>query len=662
MIFGMTAFAGWGQSLWFRESRHRRVIGCRRRERTRTLRSAFDVLEARLTPTTLLVVNALDGPGNGPSGSLRNAIARAEQSGATNDLIVITPQVRGTIALNAGELVIDTSLSIVNRSGHPIEIRQTSSGDRVFHVTSDPLATVVNIGAANSRNTITIDGGSISTGNGGGILLENPASVLTLSSVRLVGNSAGLASSSNLAQNGGGIYASGRVVLVQSTVGTAAAPNQTSGDGGGIWAGAGVVLTASNVNGDQAGTDGGGLFVSSGDTVVSRSRVDGNGALNVGGISEVKGNLQVVAGSEVNGNSSTAVLDVSAGNFGGGGISEGVGDVFVSRSHVSFNHSVGMYSSGIVVGLGSVTVTSGSRIDWNSNNGPGGGIAANFGGIVTVSGGSQVDHNTGSGNGGGIVNFAGPLGGVRILGGSEVRHNILTNHESLGQAVGVFLEVLASSLNLDFTTATGGSNAAAVTADIARLEQNVQATVAPGGSFDPSGFVVSGGGIGTLLGASITVSGGSHVDDNLAGLRVSGGNPNSIGIGGGIFSGLGSVTVRGSTISGNTSLGSGGGIWNQGALTIAGSTISNDTAAQSLGGGLYNTPDGTASILRSTLRGNRAGLGGGAYNLGTLGLINSTVTRNQATFQGGGITNRGRLTLIHTPVVANTPDNIASPA
>ena len=208
--------------------------------------------------------------------------------------------------------------------------------------------------------------------------------------------------------------------------------------------------------------------------------------------------------------------------------------MFVSRSQVSYNHSIGMYSSGIVVGLGSVTVTSGSRVNWNSNNGPGGGIAANFGGIVTVSGGSQVDHNTGSGNGGGIVNFAGPMGGVRILGGSEVSHNTLTNYVSLGQAVGVFLELLAGTLGVDFTSATGGTSPAALTADIAQLEQEVASAASQGGSLnDPSGFVVSGGGIGTLLGPSITVTGGSHVDGNLSGVRVSAGNPNSIGIGGG---------------------------------------------------------------------------------------------------------------------------------
>lgn len=486
MTSRMAAFVTWRRALRFGESHCGGITLSRLRARSRAWKSAFEALEGRITPTTFLVVNALDGPGAGPSGSLRNAISLADQSGDPNDIVVITPKVKGSITLNSGELTIDTRLRLVNRSGGPIAIRQHTPGQSVFDVTSDSLATRVNIGAAAGRETITIVGGNVSTGNGGGILVENPVNVLTLTHVRLVGNSAGLASSAATAQNGGGIYSSGRVVLVQTTVGTAAMPNQTSGDGGGIWAGAGLSMTASTVSGNRAGTDGAGLYVSGGDAViasrssvsgntaqngtagglyvtdgntnVSRSRVDDDLALNAGGINEVKGDVQVVDGSEVNRNSSTSPLNVSNGDFGGGGIVEGVGNVYVSRSQVSGNHSIGMYSSGIVVGLGSVTVTSGSRVNRNTNNGPGGGIAANFGGIVTVSGGSQVDHNTGSGNGGGIVNFAGPRGGVRVTGGSDVSDNTLTNHESLGQAVGVFLELLADTLGVNFTPATGGTS------------------------------------------------------------------------------------------------------------------------------------------------------------------------------------------------------------
>ena len=177
-----------------------------------------------------------------------------------------------------------------------------------------------------------------------------------------------------------------------------------------------------------------------------------------------------------------------------------------------------------------------------------------------------------------------------------------------------------------------------MTAEIARIEQEVSATAPTGGSLtSPTGFVVSGGGIGTLLGASITVSGGSHVDGNLSGVQVPAGNPQ-------VHRDRRRPLLRprpdhrgASTVSGNTSLGGGGGIWNRGSLTAFRGAIAGNTAAQSPGGGLYNSAGGTASILRSIIRANRASL-------------------------GGGIANKGHLTLARTHIVANTPDNIASPA
>ncbi|MGE3820215.1 MAG: hypothetical protein AB7I30_12415, partial [Isosphaeraceae bacterium] len=628
---------------------------------------AVETLEGRIAPATFHVLNALDGPGDGPSGSLRHAIALADQSSDPVDTVVIAPSVRGAIALNFGALTIGTSLNLLNRSGGPIEIRQETPGARIFQIGSSPLAALVNIGAATSREVVTLTGGNASSGDGGAILAENPDGLLTLTHVRIVGNAAGLASASSESQNGGGIYAAGRVALNHSVV----TANQTSGDGGGVWAGAGVVLTASTVDGNQAGSDGGGLyvaagnaalargssvsgnhaphgtagglFVASGDTSVSASRINENHARNVGGINAAKGNVRVVDASEVNRNASTATLNVSLGDFGGGGIAVGAGDVFVSHSQVSENQSVGMYSSGIVVGLGSVTVTAGSRINGNRNNGPGGGIAANFGGTVTVNGGSQVNHNTGSGLGGGIVNFAGRHGGVRILDGGQVNHNTVTNYESLGQAVAVFLEVLAGALGLDFTTATGGTSPAALAAEITRLEQEVASSAEGGGSLtDPPGFVVAGGGIGTLLGASITIAGGGQVIGNLAGAQVSGGNPNSIGVGGGLFAATGPTHVRHGAVIGNTALGGGGGgLWNGGSLTVVGSVIARNTAVRSTGGGLHNASGASATLRRGTIRDNRASSGGGAYNLGTLNLVKSQVVRNVATIRGGGITNRG---------------------
>ena len=55
--------------------------------------------------------------------------------------------------------------------------------------------------------------------------------------------------------------------------------------------------------------------------------------------------------------------------------------------------------------------------------------------------------------------------------------------------------------------------------------------------------------------------------------------------GGGIYNYKGSITITGSTISGNTASGSGGGIYNQGgSITITGSTISGNSSYYNGGG------------------------------------------------------------------------------
>jgi hypothetical protein len=654
----------------------------------------MEVLEDRLVLTTFLVMNALDGPGNGPVGSLRNVIAQAEASGDRMDRIVVTPRVKGPIALTAGEIPIVTSLSIENRAGRAVEIRQTTPGARVFHVTNDPRTSQISIGGASGASPLIIDGGNLNSGNGGGILVDNPASTMSLTHVKVLGNSAGSATTSDRSRSGGGIYTSGRLVLDHSTVGTTAAPNQTSGLGGGIWAGNGLTTRATTIQGNRAGVEGGGVYVAaggatladrssivdnqalnvgasaggisvkSGDLTVSRSRVNRNQGFNIGGINEGAGAVRVVGRSQVDDNSSTSTVMPQNGDFGGGGIAVKTGSVFLSRSEVSFNHSVGMYSAGIVILKGSVTLDAGSRVNWNRNNGPGGGIAANFGGTVTVTGRSQVDHNTGAAMGGGIVNFGGPSQAVVISGRSEVEDNTLTNGESVGEALVAFLEYIASIINGDYTTLTGG-----ISPDLARaLIHQAEQEIATAHGLDPSsvapGFVVAGGGIGTLQGAPVMVTGGSAVGGNFSGSRVAGGNPNSVGVGGAIATLLSPITVDRSTAVGNSSSEDGGGLWTLRGATIMQSTVAGNTGMGetlgSLGGGLFVGSKGTATVSGSILKNNRSEFGGGIDNLGSLSLQGSLVTRNHATVRGGGIANRGQLTISRSRVIANTPDDIAS--
>jgi len=657
----------------------------------------MEVLEDRIALSTFLVVNSFDG---GP-GSLRDAIARANQSGGTNR-VIITSKVDQPIVLTNGEIKIATRLAIENRSGRPVEIRQTTSGFRVFEIlASAHSVTVDGMGAP-----ITITGGSISGANGGGILVDGITN-LTLTSVVLTGN--------NVAQGGGGgIYAAkGIITLVGSSVTDNHAPD---GSGGGISLAVGrvVVRDGSHVNYNSARNIGG-IRVDRGprhaiDTMypVPRPRRDA---------------VRVLSDSSVSFNRSTATVDLNKKDFGGGGIAvESAGSVLVSDSQVNDNQTVGMYSGGILVTLGNVRVTDHSQVDRNTNNGPGGGIAANFLGTVTVTGDSQVDYNTGAAMGGGIVSFGTPLQKVVISGGSEVSNNILTNAQSIGETLFIFLDYLAGRLNISYHTLTG-----LTIQESEALTRKVEAEIAIAHGVDPSqfppGLVLAGGGIGTLQGARVEIRGGSSVDGNYSGFRLPNSvvkgipNANSVGIGGGVATFLSRIDVDRSTVANNTSSEDGGGLWNVRQVSIRGSEITGNTARGmtlgSLGGGLFLGPTSVGSLIsNSTFSMNasagligppnqlpKGGFGGGADNQGNLtiqgrslfskntatqdggGLMNNaptmsgqmnpmitarlrllgtTVTQNIAGNRGGGIFNGGVLKQKVSEVVRNTPDNIAT--
>ncbi len=136
------------------------------------------------------------------------------------------------------------------------------------------------------------------------------------------------------------------------------------------------------------------------------------------------------------------------------------------------------------------------------------------------------------------------------------------------------------------------------------------------------------------------------------------------------------LTVRNSTFEGNDAA-SGGGIFmypgSFGSLTH--STFSENHADFG-GGGIGNF--GTLTVDHSTLSGNNtAGQGGGILNAGPLAVAHSTITQNSAGIAGGGIYTcvegqvdpthtipfgfepcHGTLTLTHTSVTENTPDDI----
>ena len=131
-------------------------------------------------------------------------------------------------------------------------------------------------------------------------------------------------------------------------------------------------------------------------------------------------------------------------------------------------------------------------------------------------------------------------------------------------------------------------------------------------------------------------------DLTLQSVTLSGGS--SSGRGGGVFN-YGRLRIKESTISGNTA-NVGGGTYNwYGNLTIQNSTVAGNTADQEGGG--VNNHAGTVTIENSTISGNTANVGGGLRNTAysyfggsaaTLTITNSTISGNHAN-QGGGVSN-----------------------
>ena len=146
---------------------------------------------------------------------------------------------------------------------------------------------------------------------------------------------------------------------------------------------------------------------------------------------------------------------------------------------------------------------------------------------------------------------------------------------------------------------------------------------------------------------------------------------NTCGRGGGVANrASGTLTINNSTLSGNQATAAGGdlgggGLINYGSnatVTIDSSTISNNTTSTASvnGGGLKNY-QGTMTVRNSTISGNTAQyVGGGIHvNYGTVTLTNCTITGNQANLHTGGIRQYegGTVSIKNTIISGNTAGN-----
>jgi hypothetical protein len=214
----------------------------------------------------ITVTSSADAGGICPGASctLRQAIATA----ASGDTITFAANVRGTISLTSGELLINKNLTINGPGANLLSVqRSTAAGNfRIFNIT--PNSVVVAISG------LTIANGN-SPSNGGGI---SNTGALTIANSTISGNSTG--------SSAGGIVSSGTLIVVNSTV---SGNSATGGFGGGIYNTGTAQIINSTISGNSVSESslgigsGGGIQNGGGSVSMTNSTISGNSAQFRGG-------------------------------------------------------------------------------------------------------------------------------------------------------------------------------------------------------------------------------------------------------------------------------------------------------------------------------------------------------------------------------------------
>jgi hypothetical protein len=552
--------------MWF-ISRNRRRQNGRNMARQSRFVPRLEILEDRMVPSTLTVLNNLDSG----AGSLRDTITKAKDG----DTIVFARSLDGQmIALTSNELAIKNSVDIEGPGADKLAV-SGSDKYRVFDIVSEGLT--VRIAG------LTISHGRTFSGQGGGGIL-NMGSRLTLAGDVLSDNevhNAGLAQGGAVANHNGAILSA----IDTTFVGNQAVASTSGGFGLGF---GGAIFNSSfdNKIGATATVDSctfiNNRAVGGDDGVVSGFFNTGSG--EGGGIFNETGGTLTVADSTFTGNQAIGGNGGSGGKFAGvslvdagvgGGITSSDGTtLFVSGSTFSYNLALGgSNGSGSTRGPGTVGF------------GAGGALGQIGQGAVTN---CDFDHNQalgGSGNSGASTTELG-----RGVGGAIQNSAFLGVQATLtargctftdNHAVGGNGNTGSPFVNEGIGGAIDNTRGAVATVTGSAFNGN-QAIGGQGGTGQDGGAGL-GGALANVLGSTLTVTGcalsGNQAIGGAGGASANGGN----GFGGGIYNdGQSTLTVTGSTITGNEAMG--------------GAAGSGGSAGQGIGGGFYLASAGVVCL------------------------------------------------------------------
>ena len=524
-------------------------------------------------------------------------------------------------------------------------------------------------GILNVGGTLMVSGGMLMANTavraGGGI--ESNVGSVTLTDVDFTSNTAGASPG-----NGGALHVTG-AATVTATAGEVRT-NTAAREGGGFWNDSGTMtltntLFDGNVANGMAADDGGGGVFNNGGTLILNSVIVQNntavmGAGSGGGVMTLGGTLTITGGT----------IALNQANRAGAGIENAGGAVMLTNVMLTDNlipvaSTAPGNGGGLHAGGGSVTVN-GGVISGNTAN-EGGGLWSNA--VLTVQPSDSVpalvQNNVGRGNdatqGGGGV-FAETGGDVRLFNVTMTGNRATGTSGSGGGlfvADGSTVLVEGGSISMNQANRAGAgievaddgatSAATALVLNSATVDGNTIATAAPGNG---GGLHIGGAGVATIRKATFS----NNAANEGAGIWVAGTSTLDLAL---------------STVSGNTSVTEGGGVYDNGGassatITLGSATIVGNTAAA--GGGLFSqSADGASFMLDNTIvADNLAPTGAdcsgmirsGGYNLieNPAGCTISGMTGTNVTGQDpmlGPLADNGGPTLTHLPAMGSPAVN-----
>ncbi len=594
----------------------------RRSKRNRNSRRLrFEPLEDRHLLATFMVTNLDDA---GP-GSLRQAVLEANAT-AGADEIGFEAGLAGTIALTSGQIEVTEALTVTGPGTDKLTI-DAQQNSRIFDASQQTMSLELIGLTLTGGNTALATNGA----DGGAIRMDgphtSPFAKLTVRDSIITGNQS--------SGRGGAIHVRGYVEFM----GGAVSDNSAVGQGGGIFSysfGADEPLTKvtdSTVSGNSSENFGGGL-ASDSDILLENSSVSDNTASQGGGI---YARLAMVANnSHISGN--------TAEDYGGGAYA---GRLSLSNSTVTGNQA--QSGAGIFAGRSDIQD---SVISGNTATDFGGGIYSSEATIVRT---------TTTGNAAGIEG-----GGIYAHGNVTVRDSLISNNtnqgvsaqgdatirdstitDNVGEGVVAWRDVVISDSTIS------GNSADGVLSRFSSAAKTVRSTIQSNGGF----------GVRAELGGTVKVT-ESTISENGSGGVLAARRAEIIdssilenhGRGVEVTDYFGSaISVTGSTISGNTSMGAGGGVYGGQQITITDSTIA-ENHADGCGGGV-SASDATRSLTinRSTIADNMARCGGGiaGHDRVDITITASTISGNEASEDGGGIYQARDLSIVNSTISGN---------